>query len=75
MTKTTVPQRSRRRARDKRVCHGKLQRVERAGAIAPDGHGPREKILHRATIWVKLHRTVVIDSKLANRNKVLDELR
>jgi hypothetical protein len=57
------------------VCHGKLQRVERAGAIAPDGHGPREKILHRATIWVKLHRTVVIDSKLANRNKVLDELR
>jgi hypothetical protein len=57
------------------VNDGQLQRVERTGAIAPDDHVPREKILHRTTIRVKLHRTIVINSELANRNKILDKLR
>jgi len=75
MAEATVPQVRWRRAGDKGVSDGQLQGVERTGAIAPDDHVPREKILHRTTIRVKLHRAIVINSKLANRNKILDKLR
>jgi len=70
-----VPQVRWRRAGDKGVSDRQLQGVERTGAIAPDDHVPREKILHRTTIRVKLHRAIVVNSKLANRNKILDKLR
>jgi hypothetical protein len=57
------------------VSSRKAQGVERTEAIAHDDHVLRQQILHRATRWVKLNGTVIINVKLANRNQVLDEFR
>ena len=48
-----------------------LQRIERSGAIAPDDLSPRGKILYITAKGGKLHRTVIVKSKLANRYKIL----
>jgi hypothetical protein len=53
------------------LTHG----VERAGAIASKNHGPGEKILHRETIRIKLNGTIIVDSKLPNRDKIFDNVR
>ena len=52
-----------------------MEGIQRLGAIAPDDHVPRLKILHRATKRVKLHRTMFIGSELANGNQILNKLR
>jgi hypothetical protein len=57
------------------MVEGLTERVERTGAIASNDHGPGEKILHRKTIWVKLDRTIIINSELSDRNKVFDDVR
>jgi hypothetical protein len=53
----------------------KLQWIERTRAVTPDDLSPRTKILHRTAKRVKLHTTIVIRSKLAYRNKVLNKTR
>jgi hypothetical protein len=45
-----------------------------SGAIAPNDLGPRQKTLHRTTSRVKLNRAIIIGSKLANRDEVLNNL-
>ena len=57
------------------MCSRQVERVQRAGAIAPDDHVPRQKILHRTISGVKLNRTIIIDSELAYRNQILNKLR
>ena len=52
---------------------GKMKRVQRASAIAPDDHLLRCEILHRTTSGVKFKRAIVVRSKLADRNKIFNK--
>ena len=45
-----------------------------ARAIAPDDHVPRLKVLHRTTRRVKLNRTIIVGSELANKKMILNKL-
>jgi hypothetical protein len=49
--------------------------VERASAIAPADQTPGPEVLHRKTKGIKLDRAIIIGCKLANRNKVFDDVR
>jgi hypothetical protein len=51
-----------------------VQRVEGPGAVTYDDLAPSGKILHRTAKWVKFHTAVVINSKLTNRNEILNEV-
>ena len=73
VAETPMPQR-RGSPGDKGMCWRKAQRVERSGAIAPDDLGPRRKSLHRTISWVKLNRAIIVGSKLANRDEILNKL-
>ena len=73
MTEVAMPKR-RPRVGDQGVRSRQTKRVQRPRAIAPDDHVPRLKILHRTTSQVKLNRAIVIESKLANGNKILNKL-
>ena len=48
--------------------------VERTGAIASKNHGPGTEVLHTKTEGIKFNRTQIINYKLANRNKIFDDL-
>ena len=82
VTKTTMPQRG-GRSSYKSVRRGKLQRVQGAGAIAPEDHLLRRQILHRSTSGVKFNRAIVIRGELeivirgelAYGNKVINKSR
>jgi len=52
----------------------KANGVQRPRAIAPDDHVPRLKVLHRTTRQVKLNRTIIVGSELANKNKIINKL-
>ena len=73
MTEAAMPK-QRPRVGDPGVCSRQTKREQRPRAIAPDDHIPRLKILHRTTSHVKLNRAIVIESKLANENKILNKL-
>ena len=73
VAKTPMPQRGGSLG-DKRAGWWEAQGVQRPGAIAPDDLSPWRKGLHRATGGVKLNRTIVVGSKLANRDKILNNL-
>jgi hypothetical protein len=51
-----------------------VQGVQSPGAIAPDDRVPSLQILHRTTSRVKLNIAIVVDSKLANGNKIFNNL-
>jgi hypothetical protein len=72
MPKTLVPKR--RGASKEHECW-ELQRIEWTKTITLDDPGPSGKILHRATKGIKLHRIVIIDSKLANENWIINKIR
>jgi len=74
VTKAAMPQ-SRRRCGSESKRLGKLQWIQRTGAIAPDEHPLRRQILHRATSGVKFNRAIIIGSELANGNKILNKSR
>ena len=59
---------------DKGGGGGQLQRVEGTGAIAPGDHSPGLKILHRTTSGIKLNGTIVVRSKLAYKNEILNKV-
>ena len=72
MTKKAMPQRG-SGCSGYGVSHGKIKRVQWAETMAPDCHLLRCKILHRTTSGVKFKRAIVVRSKLANRNKILNK--
>ena len=74
MTETTVPKWG-PEGSNQGMCSWQTKRVQRAGAIAPDDHVLRQKILHRTTSRVKLNRIIVINGKLAYRDQILNKLR
>jgi len=82
VTKAAMPQ-SRRRCGSESKRLGKLQWIQRTGAIAPDEHPLRRQILHRATNGVKFNRAIVIRGELeivirgelAYGNKVINKSR
>jgi hypothetical protein len=51
-----------------------VQRVEGPGAVTSDDLAPSGRILHRTAKRVKFHTAVVINSKLTNRNEILNEV-
>lgn len=53
----------------------KVQRVQGPRAIAPYDLSPRQQILHRTTNGVKLNRDIVVNGKLAHRDKILNNAR
>ena len=75
MTETLVPKRRTGGGKESRWRLRISQWIKRTGAVTLDDLSPRMKILHRTAKRVKLHRTNVIRSKLAYRNKVLNKTR
>ena len=78
MTKTTVPKGSssiisRGDEGARRRGSRRTKRVQGTGTIAPDDFPLRPKILHRTTKRVKFDRTIIVNGKLAYRNKALNE--
>lgn len=71
--KTLMPER--RGGGDMEGGHREVKRVERPRAITSDDLSPRLKILHRAAKGVKFHRNIVVGSKLAYGNQVLNKVR
>jgi len=74
MTETPMPKRGGGDG-GKGMSGRKVQGVERPRAIAPDDHSLRLQILHRTTSRVKFNRAIVVSSKLANRDKILNKFR
>ena len=70
MAETPVPKWGGRLG-DKGVC---WREIQRPGAIAPDYLVPSLQVLHRTASRVKLNRTIVVSGKLANRNKILNNM-
>ena len=73
MAETPMPQRGGSLG-DQGVCWRKAQRVQRPGAIAPDDLSLRRKSLHRTASEVKLNRTIIVGSKLANKDEILNNM-
>ena len=48
--------------------------VEGSGTVAPGDHVPGTEVLHRKTKRVKLYGNRVVNGKLSNRDKVLDDI-
>lgn len=51
-----------------------MERVEPAGAIAPDDLVFSAKILHRKTIGIKLNRAMIISGKLTDIKKICNKI-
>jgi hypothetical protein len=74
VTETVMPKR-RSGVSDKGVGGSrKAQGVQWSGTIAPCDLTPCQQILHRATRWVKLDGTIVVNGKLANGDEILKKL-
>ena len=50
-----------------------MKRIKIARAIVPSEYLPRCQILHRQTKRVKSQNYSIVNTKLANRNKIFDE--
>jgi hypothetical protein len=78
MTETTMPGGSRSYNGERlwrRDPGWQAQGVDKTGAIGPNDHALRSKILHKETKRVKFHRTRIISGEFMNRQKILNNVR
>jgi len=73
VTKTVMPK-CRLSGGNQGVSDRQMEWVQRSGDIAPGDQSPRQYILHRTAIRVKLNKTIIINGKLTNINVILNEL-